>query len=377
VAWVGVVGLALTVASCGDGAGGGTAAGDGGGPPVLRDATAGPGTELRDGLRVPPGSRLIGRVFDAPAVSDQSAGPAAERWTALLLVDEEPRRALAAMVADAEEAGFAVSDPALDHCFRPTDADGLTRPQPAVCSVSFDRPDASVSVEAAFGPCGEGPPASHIRLEARRYPSGPNAPLTTVPTSGVEPLPSTVTAPPSGPVTPSTPTTMPPQPAPPATARPGAGPGTSGTTTVTTSPTAPSGDPEPAPVVEPEVPASWPPLPATGDLLDPRTEDGTSDVAPVALLEGTVAAAPSMVGCGAAHSSVLRVDGDPAAVVDAYAEQFAERSHEPTAVDRWDVGAARVTNVVADQAGGDKWYLTVTEEPGQPTWALVETATDA
>jgi hypothetical protein len=64
-------------------------------------------------------------------------------------------------------------------------------------------------------------------------------------------------------------------------------------------------------------------------------------------------------------------------VVDAYAGQLAERSHEQIAVHHWEVGTARVTNVVADQAGGDKWYLTLTEEPGQPTWALVETATDA
>jgi hypothetical protein len=315
---------------------------------------------------VPAGSRLIGRVFDGQAVSDQTAGPAADRWTALLIVDDEPRRTVETLVADAEEAGFTVSDPSLDHCFRPGDADGAGRAQPAACSLSFDRPDASITVDAAFGSCGQGPPASHIRLSARRYPSSPTAPLTSMPVTSVTEPPSTTS------VVPTTP------PAAPETARPGpagVAPGTSATTVSSSS--APAGEPEPPPAVEPEVPASWPPLPATGELLNPRAADGTSDVAPVVLLDGTVAAAPSMVGCYASHSSVLRVDGDPADVIDAYAEQMAGRSHEPVAVHRWDIGTASVTNVVADQAGGDKWYLTVTEDPGGPTWALVETFTDA
>jgi hypothetical protein len=83
-----------------------------------------------------------------------------------------------------------------------------------------------------------------------------------------------------------------------------------------------------------------------------------------------------MVDCYLTHRSVLRVDDDPAEVIDAYAGEFAERSHERVVVGHRDIGSTRVTNVVADQAGGDKWYLTVTEEPGQPTWALVETTTD-
>lgn len=307
-------------------------------------------------------------MFDAPAVSDPTTDPAG-RWTALLLVDEGPRRALESLVAAAGEAGFTVSDPSLDHCFRPGDDGGLARPRPTRCSLTFTGPDATISVEAAFGPCGEGPPASHIRIGARRYASGvPAAPPATTPpgSSAAEPPPSTTTpgdqqpsAVPPGTVT-----------APAATvpSTSGVAPGTTGSTTVTAS--VPDAAPGPSPVVEPEVPASWPPLPETGEPLDPVA------VAPVALLDGTVAAAPSMVGCDGSHSSVLRVDGDPAAVVDAYAEQIAGRSHEQLAVHHGEVGPARVTNVVADQAGGDKWYLTVTEVPGGPTWALVETATD-
>jgi hypothetical protein len=396
--------LATVAVSCGDGPEAGTAARDVG-PPVLEDAMSGPGTDLRDGLRVPPGSRLIGRVFDGQAVSDPTAVPAGDRWTALLLVDEDPGRALETLVADTELAGYSVSVPSLP-CFRPGDGAGLDRPQPARCSLLFDRPDVSISVEAAFGACGDGPPASHIRLSARRYPSGSatgppmTAPAPSDPPSVGEPRPSTTTSavPPSSAVPPATvpappaagvatastpstaaaPSTIPPKPAPPATVRPGPDvePGTTGTTTVTTS-SVPHGTSEPSPVVEPEVPGSWPALPETGDLLNPRSTDGSSGFAPVALLDGTVAAAPSLVDCYASHSSVLRVDGDPADVVDAYAEQFAERSREPLAVHHWDVGTARVTNVAADQAGGDKWYLTVTEEPGEPTWALLETATDA
>jgi hypothetical protein len=74
--------------------------------------------------------------------------------------------------------------------------------------------------------------------------------------------------------------------------------------------------------------------------------------------------------------SVLVLDAPVDEVVEQYARQWTRWSRSPGHVTERSVGEAHLTDLWTDVAGGDMWNLLVVEEPGRPTFGLVDTGTD-
>jgi hypothetical protein len=283
----------------------------------------GPGTELTSGLEVPPGARLLGRVFpDTATYVESGEDPATSEWVALLLVEGDGRSSHDDLLDQARDLGF-VDDPELGppSCYGPTD-----------CSARLARGDARIDVRFVVGACPNTRGASHIELSGSGGTRAQVAPTT-----------RTVDAP----------RTAPPSTVPPSTRVEETGPGASST-------------------VPPPTGGSIPPypLPRPGELLNDR---GTYEAAPVRLEPGSRAAGPPMIGCdnSSSHRSVLVFDAPVERLVDAYARQWAGYSHDPGVIRSETIGDVRLTFLTVEEGGGDEWYLTVAEEPDEPTYAFV------
>lgn len=347
--------------------------------PTQGSSLQGPGTALSDELVVPVGARLLGRVF--PAIAPQLDSPySTGRWFALLQVDGDGRASFFGLVEQASTVGF-IDNPEVPAACEST----RKEPTTTVCRATLAKSEYEVSVFAEVGPC---PPrgSSHLTITgSRRQPPTAMVPVrpSTVPasTSPTEAnSPSTAVPAPTEPEEtssnvsessslPSTSLIQPP-PTRPTTTTAGSGTTTVAGTAVATETTSPGSSP-------PSTTDRPPSLPGPGDLLNPADE-GT--YAPVYLVPGSVLAGPPMVSCEYGvvpmHWSVIALERPADEMVDAYGRQFAENGREPTIITKATRGSTRLTTAELDQAGGDKWYLTVAEQDGQPTWALIETNTD-
>ena len=280
----------------------------------------GPGTELTAGLNVPPGARLLGRVF--PDAADfgvvRGVDPWTAEWLALLLVEGDGRRSYDGLVGQARVLGWADDPERL-----PPSCDG-----PADCHASLTRGGARIEVDLVVGSCQNAQGASHIVLSGSGGAKARPTPTT-----------RTIEAPP--PTDPSSPGT---------TSVGRSGPTTTSTTSPTTAPPFP--------------------LPGPGELLNDR---GHYEAAPVRLEPGSRVAGPPMVACdnSSSHHSVIVFDAPVEELVDAYARQWVDYSGDDGIIQTETLGDVRLTLLTVDEGSGDYWYLTVAEEPGQPTLGFV------
>lgn len=285
--------------------------------PVLDSVARGPGTELRDGLEVSPGTVLVAGVL--PDGIDSPFGDiTGEGWSALLFVTGEPSEVFEAYLAQAESVGMERVEapegaPAFLREDLPADAQRYT-----ACGVSSEGGPAGYSCSGLATTDG-GAPCLRVALVRRTTGN-------TVESS----LRLRRVTDPDGCV--------------------GAG-------------SQMIGDPYAEP---PVLPDDWPELPAVGDLLG----EAFGMLAPLEVAEGTeLAVPPFWDGCGGS-SALLAVSGDPMEVLTAYGSQLdalAPRAERTDVVTRSVHDGTTVHEIRRQEpAGGSAYAARVLERTEDP-----------
>jgi hypothetical protein len=127
-----------------------------------------------------------------------------------------------------------------------------------------------------------------------------------------------------------------------------------------------------------ELPRQWPPLVRSDALLrggGAGAGQVTATVEPGSLLAAPTGVTPECTF--ETWAAVLRVIGEPRAVMAAYRRQFIGASPlERVEVEKRTEGAATVYSISDQSVGGDIYIAEAVVRPGEPTWMLIETCHD-